>query len=148
MKEITYARLCEMISAGNRPFEIKVNGTLFRWDEDDYRVEGTYEALHSKYTFYDLISSYITIESMTCFTEDERKYLLEVIKPYREETICISKWDYYSGSDDEMEQIYIEVGNYTFRLPPFPHETKYKKMPYSKRFEPADLEVSLDGCED
>ena len=57
--------------------------------------------------------------------EDERKYLADVIRPFRKEVVTISKFNAFDG----RQYIYIEIKDRRgCNLPTFPKGTMYKGM--------------------
>lgn len=69
--------------------------------------------------------------------EDERKYLSDVIRPFREEVDTISK---FSKWNDESQYIYISMKNNTYcTLPFFPKNTMYKSMEVGRHYSLKEL---------
>lgn len=71
--------------------------------------------------------------------EEEKKYLSAVIKPFRDQVICIKKIDMYLGCNKNCEYIFGELCNEddvvdTFALPYFPKGKMYKGMELGKRY--------------
>ena len=68
-------------------------------------------------------------------TEEEKEYLSNVIKPFRDNIICIRKckvWD--------CARIYIDLNNYdTFYLPWFKKDKMYKNMEFEKQYSVEEL---------
>ena len=68
--------------------------------------------------------------------EDERKYLSDVIRPFRKEVATISKFNAFDGS----QYIYIEMKDRRgSNLPTFPKGTMYKGMKAGKHYSLKEL---------
>lgn len=69
--------------------------------------------------------------------EDERKYLSDVIRPFRKEIASISKFQTW---DDSSQYIYIEMtDSHIATLPVFPKGTMYKGMKDGKHYSLKEL---------
>lgn len=67
----------------------------------------------------------------------ERKYLADVIRPFREEVDTISK---FSNWSDELQYIYISMKTNTYcTLPFFPKNTMYKSMEVGRHYSLKEL---------
>lgn len=66
----------------------------------------------------------------------EKKYLSEVIRPFREEVIDITKMKDFVRYRDFIR---IQVGDEYMFLPRFERDTMYKGMEYDKPYKPEEL---------
>lgn len=65
----------------------------------------------------------------------EKKYLSEVIRPFREEVIAIEKLETYTGE----EYILILFRDDGMHFPSFRKDTRYKGLKLEKRYTPEEL---------
>lgn len=65
----------------------------------------------------------------------EKKYLREVIRPFREEVIAIEKLETYTGE----EYILILFKDDGMHFPSFRKDTRYKGLKLEKRYTPEEL---------
>lgn len=66
----------------------------------------------------------------------EKKYLSDVIRPFRKEVLEILKLE---DHESNQEYLVIQVGHDCVELPRFKKETMYKGMAYYRAYRPEDL---------
>lgn len=72
---------------------------------------------------------------MSILDSKEKKYLSEVIRPFREEVIAIEKLETYTGE----EYILILFRDDGMHFPSFRKDTRYKGLKLEKRYTPEEL---------
>ena len=120
------------VDCSHVPYKITKDG-MFYWSEEQYR----WQSIDSWLT--EILSGKIKIIKKPILDDDEREYLSNVIKPFRDKVISIYKLD-----TENYECIVIKYRNisgYTMTMcfPDFKKGTMYKGMEAEKRYSLNDL---------
>ena len=120
------------VDCSHVPYKITKDG-MFYWSEEQYR----WQSIDSWLT--EILSGKIKIIKKPILDDDEREYLSNVIKPFRDKVISIYKLD-----TENYECIVIKYRNisgYTMTMcfPDFKKGTMYKGMEAEKGYSLNDL---------
>lgn len=106
-----------------------------------YCLEDGKSWLFANWTFYEVLAGELEIIKKPILDEIERRYLSEIIKPFRKQVISIGKLD--SGEYECIVIKYRNINGYTNTMcfPYFEKGTIYKGMETEKRYSLSELEL-------
>ena len=135
-KRISFIELCKMITEDRQPDTIVYDGYKFDWDGEEYYSEDAGSYITDMDGFASLINNGQFEYPVTILDGAERNYLRNVILPFIDDVVTISK-----DSCNGKEAIYVYTPGSIMKFPSFEKGKMYAGMQDGKSYTPAELGI-------
>jgi len=129
--KMTYVELCQLIESGEQPDKITVDGNEYVWDGWDYGRETC--DLHEDFSIQELVNKFDILVKENLLTDEERSYLRDVIRPFRDRVRFIEKRWVGKKEYIRMDCTTKEYSDDAI-LPVYAKGTTYKHMEENKEY--------------